>query len=196
MITGLRSVLTSLWGLSAVVMLATGSVIASPGAHGPGGEHLDAPGSPAAAQVRPRLEAATELYELVAELAGGELSILIDRFETNEPVSGAQVEVESGGLKAIAKFHADHGDYAVDDPALIKQLQQPGEHALVFVITAGSESDLLNGTLVVKAAAADSQEGDHGHELEIALAGGVLGFLMIGLWLWRRRHVALAGSLP
>ena len=74
------------------------------------------------------MEAKSETFELVARLGGGELSILIDRFETNEPVLNAQVEVESGKLKAVAKFHADQGDYAVDDAALLGALGQPGAH--------------------------------------------------------------------
>jgi hypothetical protein len=133
---------------------------AAPGAHGPNGEHLDAPASnaqPATAQ--PRFEAQTELFELVGTLAGGELSLLIDRFETNEPVLKAQVEVESGGLKAQARFHADHGDYVVDDAAMLKALAQAGTHPLVITVLAGAESDLMDAGLVVGADAAD-----HGHE--------------------------------
>ena len=83
-----------------------------------------------------RVEANSDLFELVATLAGGELSILIDRFATNEPVLQAQVEVESGALKALAKFHADIGYYAVDDPAMLKKLSTPGEHPLVITVLA------------------------------------------------------------
>ena len=41
-----------------------------------------------------------------------ELSVTIDRYDSNEPVLGAAVEVESDGMRAAAQFHADHGDYA------------------------------------------------------------------------------------
>ncbi len=125
---------------------------AGPGAHGPNGEHLDAPTqATTGAHAAPRLEAKTEQFELVATLAGGELSLLIDRFESNEPLLGAQVEVESGGLKAPARFHADHGDYAVDDAAMLSLLSRPGAHALLITVLAGDESDLLDGTLKVAA---------------------------------------------
>ena len=77
---------------------------AGPGAHGPNGEHLDAPttGQANAMQASLQIEATSDLFELVATLTGGTLSIFIDRFASNEPVLQAQVEVESGGLKAQA----------------------------------------------------------------------------------------------
>jgi hypothetical protein len=138
---------------------------AGPGAHGPNGEHLDGPATGAAGtESTPRMEAKSEAFELVARLGGGELSILIDRFETNEPVLNAQVEVESGRLKAVAKFHADQGDYAVDDAALLSALGQPGAHPIVVTLIAGKESDLLEGMLQVTTVV--STEPGHGHSHE------------------------------
>src|SRR5690606_12547461 len=101
------------------------------------------------------------VFEVVGRLQGGELSMLIDRFETNEPVLKATVEVASGNAKAQARFHADLGDYAVDDTALLKLLSQPGEHALVITVTAGEDSDLLDAVLQVRTAALASA---HGHD--------------------------------
>ncbi len=129
------------------LLLAAGSASAGPGAHGPGGEHLDAPATGGAVSAVPRIEAQTELFELVGQLYDSELSLLIDRYNTNEPLLDARVEVESRGLKAVAKFHADHGDYAVDDEGLLALLRQPGEHALVFTVVKGADSDLLDGVL-------------------------------------------------
>lgn len=164
-----------------------GSAAAAPGAHGPGGEHLDTPGHAAGTSSTPRMETSTELFELVASLHEGELSILIDRFETNEPVLGALVEVDAGGVRAKATFHADLGDYAVDDPAFLKALTAPGEHALVFTVVAGDESDLLDGTLTVAAPAHD-EDSDHVHVPFAAWAGtGLLAIGAVAAWLWRRR---------
>lgn len=180
-------------GLIAILVSMTGMSSAAPGAHGPGGEHLDAPVSSGAVQSRPRMEVATELYEMVAELGGGELSILLDRFETNEPVTKAEVEVESGGVKATAKFHADHGDYSVDDPAMMKLLAQPGEHTIVVLVKADGDSDLLNGTLVVASAQADDH--DHEHERAYLTFGAVtLAFFIIAAWFWQRRRRRKATS--
>lgn len=129
---------------------------AGPGAHGPDGEHLDAPAGAHATRATPRTETHSDLFELVARLAGGELSVTIDRYDSNEPVLGAAVEVEGDGVRAAAQFHADHGDYAFTDPALLAALSRPGDHALVFTVRSGEEAerqeaDLLDAVLHVDA---------------------------------------------
>jgi hypothetical protein len=174
--------------------LAAVSALAAPGAHGPNGEHLDGPAQQASASTAPRLEAKSELFELVATLSGGELSMLVDRFDTNEPVLGAKLEVESGAHKAIARFHADHGDYAIDDAAFLQALARPGEHPLVITVTSGAQADLLEGTLRVVAPAAD----DHGHGLQsprVLAAGGALLLAAGGTaaFLVRRRRSSVGG---
>lgn len=141
-------------------MLAMSAALAGPGAHGPNGEHLDAPAA-AAGSALPRVETFTEAFELVGQLSGGELSIMIDRYETNEPVLNGVLEVQYKKLKAKATFHADMGDYAVDDPALLAAISKPGAHPLLFTLVAGEESDLLEGTLQVTQA---SDEHAHDHE--------------------------------
>lgn len=184
--------------------LATASlgVAAAPGAHGPGGEHLDAPAGAAVSSTLPRIEAQSEAFELVAELRAGELAILVDRYETNEPVLGATLEVETGARKAEAAFRAEQGDYAVTDAAFLKVLSGPGEHALVFTLVAGQESDLLDATLVTARSAPtraddhghDHADGDghaHDHDLERAawIGAGVAGLgLLSGVAWWRQRR--------
>ncbi len=135
---------------------------AGPGAHGPDGEHLDAPAGAHATGATPRTETQSDLVELVARLAGGELSVTIDRYDSNEPVLGAAVEVESDGMRAAAQFHADHGDYAFTDPALLAALSRPGDHALVFTVRSGEEAerqeaDLLDAVLHVDAEVAPDE---------------------------------------
>jgi hypothetical protein len=144
----------------AAMLALSPAAFASPGAHGPNGEHLDGQtGTPGTGASAPSIETFTEDFELLGHLSGGELSIMIDRYETNEPVLGADLEVQYKDVKAKATFHADHGDYSVDDPKLLAALAKPGAHALLFTLVAGAESDLLEGTLSV---AAESRE--HGHE--------------------------------
>lgn len=165
-----------------VSLLALMPVItwAGPGAHGPNGEHLDSPtmGNANGTRASLQIEAKSDLFELVATLTGGELSILIDRFATNEPVLSAEVEVESGGLKAQAKFHADIGDYAIDDPAMLKKLSTPGEHPLVITVLAGEDSDLLDGVLRVPTSSAD-----HVHDIHWAWwsLGALVIFALLGI---------------
>ncbi|MEM5275899.1 hypothetical protein VSR17_12750 [Cupriavidus taiwanensis] len=136
---------TLLWSLACAAH-------AAPGAHGPNGEHLDAPTSTgAAAHAQPGIEATTEAFELVGTLAADELSVMIDRYATNEPVLNGTLEVEFNGIQAQGKLHADFGDYSFTDEKLLKALHQPGNHALVFTLVAGNESDLIEGTLNVAA---------------------------------------------
>ena len=190
----------------ALLLLANVSALAGPGAHGPNGEHLDASPAVRAGSVLPRVDAHTEAFELVAELRPDELTILIDRFQSNEPVLGAKLEVENGALKAVAAFRAERGDYAVTDAAMLKALAAPGEHGLVFTLVAGSDSDLLDGTLVVAAKTSSGataggdhghphgNDGNHGHEhgLERAawIGAGVAALGLIGgiAWWRHRRH--------
>jgi hypothetical protein len=188
-----------------ICTIAAFAASAAPGAHGPNGEHLEGPASGAGrADAAPRMEAKSEAFEMVATLSGGELSILIDRFDTNEPVLDARVEVESGTLKAPAKYHADHGDYSVDDPGLLSALRQPGAHPVVVTLIAGEESDLLEGTLRVTTALSEDGQGhshdaDGSHGAAAAASHGRTGQLRtygiaalvalgvaVGVWRWRR----------
>jgi hypothetical protein len=172
--------------------------LAGPGAHGPNGEHLDAPAAVlASGDAAPRVGAHSDAFELVGTLARGELSLFIDRFASNEPVLNAKVEVESGPARAIAKFRPSQGDYAVDDAAFLKQVGQPGSHALMVTVVAGQDSDLLDGTLQVSATARSSRAGDGAvaHRvtsvgarpwvMPAALAAGAAALVAIG-WVWRR----------
>lgn len=191
---------------AACVLAVPGRSAAAPGAHGPNGEHLDAPaGAVRGGSALPRLEAKSEAFELVAELRGQELLVLVDRYETNEPVLGGKLEIESGPVKAVAAFRAEHGDYAVNDPALVKVLSAPGEHPLVFTLRAGAQSDLLDGTLVSAAGTANASASGHSHgagshvhgiglrRMALIAAGIAAVALAIGFawWRWRRRHPVL-----
>lgn len=165
---------------------------AGPGAHGPDGQHLDGPANAVGqSSASPSVEAKTDLFELVGKLVGGKFSILIDRFATNEPLLNAKVEVESGSLKASAKFHEDTGDYAIDDPAFLKAISLPGAHPLIFTVVSGDESDLLDGTLTIGVAQdGQSHLRDHtflGVPRSIVIGLGVAGLLLVGGVYVRRR---------
>jgi hypothetical protein len=182
-----------------MLLLGAGAA-AAPGAHGPNGEHLDAPAqATAGGSGPPRIEAKSETFELVGYLRSDEFSMLINHFETSEPVLDAKVEVETGGLKAAAKFHSDMGDYAVDDAAFLKALRAPGEHALVVTVIAGTDSDLLDGTLKSDGAAAGagghSHDDEHGRGLP-ATAWILLTLPVLGaaIYFLNRRSKATAGA--
>lgn len=165
-----------------------GPAMAAPGAHGPNGEHLDGPAGAVATGSLPRVETFTEDFELVGHLSGGELSVLIDRYNSNEPVLNGKLEVQYKDLKAQAKFHPDMGDYAIDDKKFLQALSAPGKHALLFTLVAGEESDLLEGTLEVPADAA------HVHADAALwpwlLAAGAAALIAAGLVIARRRKAS------
>jgi hypothetical protein len=138
-------------GLCLLPLLFSGLALASPGAHGPNGEHLDGPAAQSAGSGLPRLEAHSEQFEIVGRLGATGLVLYVSRYETNEAVLGAQLDVELGKLKARAAFEAEPGSYRLSDKKLVDALHQAGNHALVFTVTAGADSDLLDATLAVAA---------------------------------------------
>jgi len=156
--------------------------------------HGDAKTTPVATAAQPlRVEASSELFELVGALEGDRLVIHLDRFATNEPVTGATISVEGGPLKATAAVERE-GVYTV--PAA--GLAAPGTHPLVFTVQAGQTSDLLTGDLVVAGAPATAENSsDHGPwwsaSLAVALAAALL--LAAGAFAWRRRRAAPKGAV-
>jgi hypothetical protein len=174
---------------SGLCLLPLSLALASPGAHGPNGEHLDGPAAAVAGSGLPRIEAHSEQFEIVGRLEAAALVLYVSRYETNEAVLGAQLDVELGNLKARAAFEAEPGSYRLSDKKLVDALHQAGNHALVFTVTAGADSDLLDGTLAVAA----HDEHDHAEASGSGLHRGAAvavgaGLLVLGAVLLRRRR--------
>lgn len=171
-------------------LLPLSLALAAPGAHGPNGEHLDQPGAAALASAgAPRFESHSDLFEIVGRIEPAGLLLYINRYETNEAVMGAKLDVELGAAKATAAFQAETGTYLVTDKALLATLGKAGTHPLVFTITAGADSDLLDGQLVVTAhdheAHADTGSG-LGLSSRAALLGGGALIVVVALAALRR----------
>lgn len=125
-------------------------------AHG-GEDHDHAPAPmPAAVQAAPRATAQTELFEMVAESSQGTLTLYLNRFDTNEPVDKATVEVESGAFKAVAQAQSP-GVYVM----AASPLSKPGEHPLTVSVDAEMGSDLLDLHLKVPPEADADTATDH-----------------------------------
>lgn len=140
--------------------------------------------TPAAQGSAPRLETSTESFELVSQLQGGVLTLVIDRYETNEPVLNGKVEAELNGQKAVAQFRPEQGDYVVNDPAFVNALAKPGKHAIVFTITASDESDLLEGTIqAASGSATGDQAKDHDHPGRFAMSTWAIGGALLAVLL-------------
>ena len=142
------------------------TALAAPGAHGPDGEHLDAaPRALAAHGEPPRFETLTERFELVGRLQDDGLSLLINRFETSEPVLEARIDIAIDDRTATARFRADPGDFVLDDHAVLDALRLPGDHPLVISVFAGEDSDLLDAILRVPAPDITTEAGQRQHWL-------------------------------
>lgn len=173
--------------IRAAVALALAACASTAAAHGDE-PHGDEPHPVAAATTgAPRIEAATETFEMVGRLENGALTLFINRFETSEPVLQAKVELESGDRKATADFRADQGSYVVNEPKLVQALAQAGTHPLVVTVTSGEEADLLDATLHV--AAVKGTDEDRELPLNTALAGAFgLGALGVGGFVLRKKR--------
>ena len=165
------------------VLIAT---LLTPAFAGPGHDHGDAPAAAAAGASTPRFTAHSDLFEAVGVLLADELSITLDRYATNEPVLKAKVELESGSFKAIAQFHADHGDFSIPSAAFKK----PGTYAIVLTVTAGDQTDLLAGELVVPDANAQAAQIGHARPWLrwLAYLAGTLLVVVIGASVMRKRR--------
>lgn len=181
--------------LLALVLAVLMTLFNTPARAGEGHDHGDAPAT-SSGPVAPRFSAHSDLFEAVGVLAGGELSILIDRYDSNEPVLGAVVEIESGGFKAKAAFHADHGDYSAPAESFAK----PGTYAITLTVTAGDQTDLLAAELVVPDPEAAHAHAGASHPRPRWLGGGLAALLVLaGAGLaWRRHqrrsHAALSSA--
>lgn len=106
--------------------------------------HGDEP-PPPDVRTAPRVTAASPLFELVGVAGDGALTIYLDRFDTNEPVVGATIDVETPAGPVTAT--ADAEIYRLDAP----WMAEPGDYEVLFTVTAGSDIDFLTGTLVIPA---------------------------------------------
>ena len=184
--------------LRALAMTAVLCAAIAPASAHEGHDHGEQ--QPVSAGALPRGEADSDAFEIVAIVRGENLEIYLDRFATNEPVTGATLEVESpdGPVKAAAG--AD-GTYRVAAPWLAKN----GRTDLIFTVTAGDTTDILPLTIqtapgaVQSAAQRDAAPGGHISKVSVllVLGGALIGALLSAIALrGRRRAAALVMILP
>jgi hypothetical protein len=167
----------------AVLAACVSLLIASIAIAGEGHDHGDAKpvaGGPAL----PRFTAQSDAFEAVGVLLTDEFSVLVDRTASNEPVLNATIELESGTIKQIGKFHADHGDYSFDAKPFLKA----GVYPITLTIKAGTDTDLLAADLDVhEASAASNSHAAHSHGWkEIALwIAAIVGAMALVFFVFR-----------
>lgn len=130
------------WILPPIAVLLTCLVAFAAHAH-EGHDHGAPP--PLAIATAPRAAAQSALFELVAVAEAGGLTIYLDRFDTNAPISDAEIAVETPTGPATASPTGD--TYRLDAP----WVSSPGPHDLIFTVTAGADIDFLTATLDVPA---------------------------------------------
>ncbi|MDK1312060.1 hypothetical protein [Pseudoalteromonas ardens] len=166
------------------------NAMASPGAHGPNGEHLDTRAK-VASSTNPKFESFTETFELAGELLENELVIYLHDFKTNTPVAHASLDLELGNLSASAEFSEQLQAYVLTQPAMLFQLKQPGLHEIVLTILTEHSGDLLVANLENHQVAEDagahanSEHDEHHHDFPWLMIGLCIGVFIAGLFLGR-----------
>jgi len=108
------------------------------------GHDHGAPPPPVSVTIAPRADASSADFELVAIARGAKLRIYVDTFRGNEPVQGADIEVDGPGGTNKATAMPD-GAYTLDAPWLAR----PGRYDLAFTVQTGDAIDILTATLTV-----------------------------------------------
>src|SRR5688572_679683 len=108
------------------------------------GHDHGAPAPAPSASLTPRAETDSDAHELVAIAREGVLIIYLDRFATNEPVDGAEIEIETpaGPQKAEAR---PGEPYRLAAPWSSK----PGAYDLIFTVAKDGNIDVLPARLVI-----------------------------------------------
>lgn len=153
--------------------------------------HDDAPSAPPNVAGAPRVEAASDLFEVVGIVERDTMTVFLDRFATNEPLVNAKIGIEAGTTKGTAQANPD-GTYTFAHSALAK----PGSIPVTFTVAAGTETDLLTGELVIADPnAADTRLQPTTKWTEVVWIAGAL--VLVGtvamLWWFRRRQISPKG---
>jgi hypothetical protein len=138
--------------LTIACAVAIVSFLAAPHARAHEGHDHAPPPSAAASPASPRVVATSERYQFVGIVEGEVLVIYLDRTEDNAPVTGATIEVAVDGEAFKAELQEKSATYEVTAPVLRKA----GSHEVLVTLAEGDVSDLLVGTLVIPAPAADA----------------------------------------
>ena len=92
----------------------------------------------------PRIVAQSSQFELVGVAHGKTLTIYLDRFIDNAPVTGAAVTIEAAG-QSVAADARQNGIYKLN----AEWVEQVGRHAVAFTIASDQGNERLAGTLEV-----------------------------------------------
>ncbi len=166
-----------------------------------GHDHGDDTNAAQISAAYPRLNARSDLYEVVAIAKGERLSIFVDDPVTNEPIAGAKLQVTIGDADPRDATEAQAGEYVVSMPPP----KAAGSVEVIFSINAGKGDDLLvNSFTPMPIAAGNSHASATGESRtrflpvssRTAVIGtaAALGLLLALLFLRRRGLTTYAAS--
>ncbi|MCO5099347.1 MAG: hypothetical protein M9885_00370 [Burkholderiaceae bacterium] len=139
------------------------------------GEDHGAPAPPAAAtEVAPRAATVTETFGVLVAARHGGLVLYLDRSETNEPVTGARIEVESGASRTVARPE-EPGVYWLET----QHFAPPGKYPMTIAVEADDAADLMSVTLEVPAQATATPSPTHSISWDRAALWGASGALLL-----------------
>jgi len=135
-----------------------------------------------------RIAAQAGNLELVAAAEGHDLTVWIDQWADNAPVTNARVNVTVDGRSIEAR--PINGTYILEAPSL----DASGAHRVSFAVTRGDAVQTMAGTLNVGAAPVPEQTGGLPWRT-ILLVLLAIGVAVGALLLWRARHRGPAVAL-
>lgn len=145
--------------------------------------------SSAASATSGRLSAQAGSLELVAAAEGHDLTVWIDQWADNTPVTNARVSVTVDGRSIEAR--PINGTYILNAPTL----DTPGPHRVSFAVTRGSVAQTMAGTLTVAPAPGDAEAGGATPWRTILLVLLATAIAVGAVLFWRARHRAPAIAL-
>lgn len=145
------------------------------------GDHDPVPTTTVTDGASPRFTAQAHGLELVGILDGDQLSLYLDDWEDNSPVTDAELKLQLDGVAAEVEQNTP-GTFA----AHLSALPEEGVIQVQATVVRGDDFERLKGELRLSHA-------EHGHE-ETPQAGRLLpfwllgGFAVLALLLWAVRH--------
>jgi RND family efflux transporter MFP subunit len=174
------------FALSALLVIQPLLAVAHEG-HDHAEEAQPAPAA-AASAVRRVAVLSSEIYEAIIEPHGDHYAIWLDRYDTNEPVTGAKIEVTLDDGAPLQAKEAEPGVYDVDVP---EGGNTDGAVNFQLVIAAAPGDDLLGGTLEAVAADESTSGGRFaGFGKLWLIAGAAIVVVLLAAVALRRRGAA------
>ena len=174
------------------VLLLALAGMGMPAVAGPGHDHGDEAPAAGGAQALPRFTAVSELFELVGVLKGRELTLYLDRSDTNAPVKDVKLDIEFAGAPLKLEQRGP-GEFS----ATLAAAPKPGVIPVMATVIAGTETDLLAGNFDLHDSHADAKSAaPHGWKRYAQwIAGGGVLLALAALGVARRRR-RMSRALP